>query len=196
MSLRTRGPTTRITIDSPNTQSPYTTPSHSTSNSRSNSFSEGSSGHLHYSDDIEPSESASRPRAATRYIGREQISSREQSTSRPPPVERTHTISRAIAEATLLNPPLLMVVGRTAPPPSYAPSAYSTGPNGTSYAPPFGNPGIAPPPGPGPGALTHYGGGYPQQYNQGSNPFAPQSPNSFAPQPSPSPGGASYFKQP
>ncbi|CAL3963201.1 unnamed protein product [Diplocarpon coronariae] len=213
---------TTITIDSQHSPT-----ASSRSDSRSNSFTdeEGSSGtgvhvpsHVGsndysdpldeswdpvYSDEIEPSESASRPasrpRTGARYrtsesrpplasrapVRRNTTNERE---SRRPPVSRVHR-QPVPAPPSSVDPqedfpgygrgypaPQSGPYGVRGPQPGYAPSSYSV-PGGGGYAPPFGG---APPQ----GALTHYGG-------PGGYPYPPQNP--FSPQPPPTPGGAGYF---
>ncbi|EKD14127.1 hypothetical protein MBM_07804 [Drepanopeziza brunnea f. sp. 'multigermtubi' MB_m1] len=217
-------PTTTITIDSQ--PSPTTS---SRSDSHSNSFtdedySSGTGVHVPsnvssndfsdsldeswdpvYSDEIEPSESASRPTSRPRTGARYRTSeSRPPATSRAP--NRRHTTS----ERQPRRPPVARVhrhpvpappssvdpedypgygrgypapqpgpFGARGPQPGYAPSSYSVPAGGGGFAPPFG--------GPLQGALTQYGapGGY--QYPP-QNPFSPLSPPT-----APTPGGAGYF---
>ena len=149
-----------------------------------------------YSDEIEPSESASRPprhsgryrssdhRAPTKVPTRRHTTA-ERSTRRPP-ASRVHRVHPVPAPPSSVDqedypgygrgypaPPAGPYGGRV--PPGYAQSSYSS-PAGGPYAPPFG----------GPGALTHYGppAGYPTYPS--ANPFSPQPPPTTAP-------GAGYF---
>ncbi|KAE9366212.1 hypothetical protein N431DRAFT_495957 [Stipitochalara longipes BDJ] len=178
----------------------HTSPTTSSrSASRSNSFTdEGSSGtgvHVspagsnivsNQSDDswegvsseLDPSDSASRPPTSnTGYRDRPSRTSRVHRHPVPAPpssVDPDDFPGYGRGYPTPQHGPY----GGRMPLPGYAQSAYSQpGP-------------YAPPPFPGPGALTHYGaqGGY-GQYPGGGNPFSPQ------PTPGP-PGGAGYFGAP
>lgn len=194
---------TTITIDQ------HQSPASSRSASHSDSISEGEfssgtgehipsgSGSYDFSDpidepwehldehEIEPSESASRPRTSRRQPSVTRPTRRHTPTERParrPPVPRVQRFH--VGPASSVEPDEYPGYGRgypgpyggrmPQPQPGYAPSAYSVAPAGGGYAPPFGNP----------GALTHYGpqGGY--QYPN-ANPFSPQ--------PAPAPAGTGYF---
>lgn len=186
MNETSQMPTT-ITIDQ------HQSPTSSRSASRSESISEeefSSDETWDYIPDdheIEPSDSASRPRTSRRPTPVARPTRRHTTTERStrrPPVSRVRHVH--VAPPSSLEPDDYPGYGRgypgpyggrtPQPPAGYAPSAYSVAPGGGGYAPPFGGPG---------GALTHYGpqGGY--QYPN-ANPFSPH------PAP-PVPGGAGYF---
>ncbi|KAG9243615.1 hypothetical protein BJ878DRAFT_110706 [Calycina marina] len=173
------------------------TSSSSRSASQSDSFDDEDSASYDLSDplgeepweEIEPSESASRPRTSsyrTREAARHPPRAARRHTNDRPPTHRAPRVHRPVHRpSSSVDPDDYPGYGRGYPQPGgygapmprsgYAPSSYSAGPGSGPYAPPYAAP---------PGALTHYGaqGGYGQQ-----NPFSPQ------PHPGQPQGGAGYF---